>query len=135
MGKLIYCSRTVPEIEKALEEMRNLVQYIELETKKPMQFLGLGLSSRKNMCIHPEIESERIGSVVDARCREKTASYIRAKTEDQASLCDFFNVKTYVLAIFISMLCVTPCICLSPRTHSVAWGVLNMATGVRAIRA
>lgn len=53
--KLIYCSRTVPEIEKVVEELRLLLNYIEQETEKPTKMLGLVLSSRKNLCVHPEV--------------------------------------------------------------------------------
>lgn len=53
--KLIYCSRTVPEIEKVVEELRLLLNYIEQETGKPTKTLGLVLTSRKNLCIHPEV--------------------------------------------------------------------------------
>lgn len=55
VNKLIYCSRTVPEIEKVVEEMRLLFKYIESETNEKMKMLGLVLTSRKNLCIHPEV--------------------------------------------------------------------------------
>lgn len=42
------------------------------------------------MCIHEDISRERNGKVVDARCRELTASYVRSRNEGE-SLCDFFN--------------------------------------------
>lgn len=53
--KLIYCSRTVPEIEKVIEELKKLMDYYEKETGSPPRMVGLVLSSRKNMCIHPEV--------------------------------------------------------------------------------
>lgn len=53
--KLIYCSRTVPEIEKVIEELKKLMDYYEEETKNKPKVVGLVLSSRKNMCIHPEV--------------------------------------------------------------------------------
>ena len=54
--KLIYCSRTVPEIEKVIEELKKLLEYYEKETKTVPNIIGLVLSSRKNMCIHPEVK-------------------------------------------------------------------------------
>lgn len=57
--KLIYCSRTVPEIEKVVEELRLLFKYIETETKEKLNMLGLVLTSRKNLCIHPEVKKSR----------------------------------------------------------------------------
>ena len=59
--KLIYCSRTVPEIEKALAELKRLMEYrlsvaeTEEQQAKERGFYGLGLTSRKNLCIHPEV--------------------------------------------------------------------------------
>ncbi|KAF9246525.1 hypothetical protein BU15DRAFT_40365 [Melanogaster broomeanus] len=78
--KLIYCSRTVPEIEKALAELKRLVSYRISCAESPEQkekeesFMGLGLTSRKNLCIHPEVSKEKKGKVVDARCRDLTNS-------------------------------------------------------------
>lgn len=59
--KLVYCSRTVPEIEKALAELKRLMEYrissaeTDEEREKERSFYGLGLTSRKNLCIHPEV--------------------------------------------------------------------------------
>ena len=78
-GTLIYCTRTVPEMEKAcaraasaarrvgtaltlvaprrlqvLAELRVLQAYREPLVGRSSQILALGLSSRKNMCIHPK---------------------------------------------------------------------------------
>lgn len=52
--KLLYCSRTVPEIEKAIEELRVLFDYYKKQGRE-LHLLGLVLSSRKNLCIHPEV--------------------------------------------------------------------------------
>lgn len=54
VNKLIYCSRTVPEIEKAIEELRLLFEYYK-KNGHDLNLLGLVLSSRKNLCIHPEV--------------------------------------------------------------------------------
>ena len=53
--KFVYCSRTVPEIQKVMEEMKVLVEYYTREDGRPPKFMGLALSSRKNLCIHPEV--------------------------------------------------------------------------------
>jgi Rad3-related DNA helicase len=53
--KLIYCSRTVPEIEKALAELKRLMVYREEMGAKDEGFRGLGLTSRRNLCLHPEV--------------------------------------------------------------------------------
>lgn len=55
LTKLVYCSRTVPELEKVMEELRKLIQYYEKELGSDQNIVGLALSSRKNLCIHPEV--------------------------------------------------------------------------------
>ena len=80
LNKLIYCSRTVPEIEKVVEELRKLNSYWESElTKRNQQnnFVGLCLTSRKNLCIHPRISKEKDGKIIDGKCYSLTASYKR----------------------------------------------------------
>lgn len=39
---------------QVLEELKVLLEYYEKETGQKPKLLGLGLSSRKNLCIHPE---------------------------------------------------------------------------------
>jgi Rad3-related DNA helicase len=53
--KLIYCSRTVPEIEKVMEELKKLLLYYEKQDGEYPHLTGLVLSSRKNLCVHPEV--------------------------------------------------------------------------------
>ncbi|PWN51957.1 putative RAD3-DNA helicase/ATPase [Violaceomyces palustris] len=118
--KLIYCSRTVPEIEKALAELKRLMEYRakynvpegeeqgeetavteasgsdqkgKARSRGQMEeILALGLSSRKNLCIHPDVSRERKGKVVDARCRDMTSAWACEKgRQDPGSveLCSF----------------------------------------------
>jgi len=98
-GKLIYCTRTVPEMEKVLAELRVLQAYREKHVGKAAEIMALGLSSRKNMCIHPKVAEEGSRESVDARCRRLTASWVREKHIDAVSreeettteLCQFFE--------------------------------------------
>ncbi|XP_054651189.1 general transcription and DNA repair factor IIH helicase subunit XPD isoform X2 [Dunckerocampus dactyliophorus] len=91
--KLIYCSRTVPEIEKVVEELRKLMEFYSKETGEKNNFLALALSSRKNLCIHPEVSSLRFGKEVDGKCHSLTASYIRAQRHSNPNLpaCRFYE--------------------------------------------
>nr|XP_033810978.1 general transcription and DNA repair factor IIH helicase subunit XPD [Geotrypetes seraphini] len=91
--KLIYCSRTVPEIEKVIEELRKLLEFYEKEKGEKLHFLGLALSSRKNLCIHPEVSCLRFGKEVDGKCHSLTASYIRAQQHQDRGVqtCCFFE--------------------------------------------
>ena len=60
LGKLIYCTRTVPEMEKVLVELRELIEYRERYiTGSSSQILAVGLSSRKNLCIHKGVQGVR----------------------------------------------------------------------------
>lgn len=79
--KLIYCSRTMSEIEKALAELKALMKYRTEQLGYEEEFRGLGLTSRKNLCLHPSVKREKSGSVVDARCRSLTAGFIKEKKE------------------------------------------------------
>ncbi|KAL8323144.1 hypothetical protein RB593_004885 [Gaeumannomyces tritici] len=79
--KLIYCSRTMSEIEKALAELRALMKYRAEQLGKEEDFRGLGLTSRKNLCLHPAVKREKSGAVVDARCRSLTAGFIKEKKD------------------------------------------------------
>lgn len=91
--KLIYCSRTVPEIEKVIAELQNLMDYYEKHAPEKTNITGVVLSSRKNMCIHPEVSREKDGKVVDARCYGMTASYARDRQQfdENQPICDFFE--------------------------------------------
>ncbi|XP_067831112.1 general transcription and DNA repair factor IIH helicase subunit XPD [Heptranchias perlo] len=91
--KLIYCSRTVPEIEKVIEELRKLLDYYEKQTGEKMQFLALALSSRKNLCIHPEVSGQRFGKEVDGKCHSLTASHIRMQhaSNPTVPICRFYE--------------------------------------------
>ncbi|PWO00867.1 putative RAD3-DNA helicase/ATPase [Tilletiopsis washingtonensis] len=115
--KLIYCSRTVPEIEKALAELHALMAYRQRYNDPenapgigpsgtypgrdtplpegqgvPEEILAAGLSSRKNLCVHPSVGRERKGKVVDARCRDMTSAWACEKGRAEpgsVELCDF----------------------------------------------
>ncbi len=91
--KLIYCSRTVPEIEKVVEELKNVAAYYEKETGEPSNLLGLVLSSRKNMCINSDVCAEKEGKAVDGKCFSLTTSYVRArhKHDPTVPVCNFFE--------------------------------------------
>ncbi|KAG0590857.1 hypothetical protein M758_1G127300 [Ceratodon purpureus] len=93
VGKLIYCTRTVHEMEKVLEELRKLQAYQEKCLGKVAKMLALGLSSRKNLCVLPEVSGEGSRESVDAGCRKLTASWVRALALDNPNieLCSFYE--------------------------------------------
>ncbi|KAL3233496.1 General transcription and DNA repair factor IIH helicase subunit XPD [Nakaseomyces bracarensis] len=91
--KIIYCSRTMSEIEKALVELENLMDYRTKELGFREEFRGLGLTSRKNLCLHPEVSKERSGTVVDEKCRRMTNGQAKKKLEEdpeaKVELCEY----------------------------------------------
>lgn len=96
VGKLIYCTRTVPEMEKVLVELQELIEYRAryFPNGQDPKILALGLSSRKNLCVHPQVAEEGSRESVDAKCMRLTAPWVReraAQDPDAAELCDFYE--------------------------------------------
>jgi len=93
--KLIYCSRTIPEIEKVLSELKKLLKYYSdnVEDGQDLKFVGLALSSRKNLCIHPDVKRERDGKIVDGRCHSLIAPHVRERHAqgNDVQVCDFYE--------------------------------------------
>lgn len=44
-----------PSSKQVIEELRKLLSFYEQQEGEKLPFLGLALSSRKNLCIHPEV--------------------------------------------------------------------------------
>ncbi|KAI7755492.1 hypothetical protein M8C21_031666, partial [Ambrosia artemisiifolia] len=91
--KLIYCTRTVHEMEKTLAELKLLYKY-QLDNIGPSaRMLALGLSSRKNLCVNPDVVSAENRDSVDAGCRKLTASWVRALAAENNGIptCDWFE--------------------------------------------
>ncbi|AMD22200.1 HGL140Cp [Eremothecium sinecaudum] len=104
--KIIYCSRTMSEIEKALVELESLMDYRSKELGYQEEFRGLGLTSRKNLCLNPRVSKERKGAVVDEKCRRMTNGQARERKqrdpEANVELCEYhenmynFEVQDYL---------------------------------------
>jgi DNA excision repair protein ERCC-2 len=96
VGKLIYCTRTVPEMEKVLAELQELVEYRSKYFQDGLapKMLALGLSSRKNLCIHPAVGEEGSRESVDAKCMKLTAPWVRERASsdmEDIALCNFYE--------------------------------------------
>ncbi len=83
------------EIEKALAELKSLMEYRAKELGYQEDFRGLGLTSRKNLCLHPSVRREKSGAVVDARCRSLTAGFVKEKKErgEDVDVCVYHDVS------------------------------------------
>lgn len=82
------------EIEKALVELKALIKYRAEQLGYDEDFRGLGLTSRKNLCLHPSVRREKSGSVVDARCRSLTAAFVKEKKDrgEEVPVCVYHDV-------------------------------------------
>lgn len=88
------CTGTMSEIEKALAELKALMKYRTEQLNEEEEFRGLGLTSRKNLCLHPSVKREKSGAVVDARCRSLTAGFVKEKKDrgEDVDLCIYHDV-------------------------------------------
>ena len=80
--KLIYCTRTIVEMEKTLEELKFVQKTREQDFPASSPDASLGspilamcLSSRRNLCIHPKVSKEDDRERVDSLCRAITAPW------------------------------------------------------------
>lgn len=85
--KFVYCSRTVPELEKVMEELKVLDKYYAEETgEKGCGLLAVALSARKNLCMEPTVRRSGDGGMVDTNCRKLTASFVRRRHQEDQSV-------------------------------------------------
>ena len=92
--KFVYCSRTVPELEKVMEEMKVLDKYYASETGgSGCGLTAVALSARKNLCIESSVRRSGDGAAVDTNCRKLTASFVRRKRQEDSSIpvCTFYE--------------------------------------------
>jgi DNA excision repair protein ERCC-2 len=87
------------EIEKALAELKALMKYRADQLGYVEDFRGLGLTSRKNLCLHPSVKREKSGNVVDARCRSLTAGFVKEKKErgEDVDVCVYHDVSLIIV--------------------------------------
>merc|ERR1712185_124432 len=81
MGKLLYCTRTIPEMEKVLEELKVLEAHRDelFGNVRPQRMLAVGLSSRRNLCVHERVSLHAEKQQVDQDCRALTAPWVRQR--------------------------------------------------------
>lgn len=103
-GSTEYVLGTMSEIEKALAELKALMKYRTQELGYEEEFRGLGLTSRKNLCLHPSVRREKSGNVVDSRCRSLTAGFVKEKKErgEDVELCVYHDVCIHCPFRYIS---------------------------------
>ncbi|SPR01196.1 DNA 5'-3' helicase [Plasmodiophora brassicae] len=98
IGKLVYCTRTVQEMDKVMAELKVVLEYRDSYLAKegqsaPPKGLAVCLSARRNMCIHPTVSQFDKRDKVDALCRNLTSEWVRAAHEKDQSVevCGFYE--------------------------------------------
>jgi len=85
----------VGEIEKTLEELKGVLAAREKELGKKEDFTAVGLTSRRNLCLHERVSKEKKGKAVDAKCRNMTASWVREAAQqgngENAEQCEYYE--------------------------------------------
>jgi DNA excision repair protein ERCC-2 len=91
-GKLVYCTRTVPEMGQCIAELKKVIEHRNSLMGKSENVLAVCLSSRRNMCIHPDVVAQSDRERVDSKCRDMTAQWVRANGS-RDDLCQFYEGK------------------------------------------
>ena len=95
LSKIVYCTRTVPEMLKVQEELRDLVKYYK-ENSAPLDLLSVCLSARQNMCCNNDVLNSSSSRLeVDSECRRRTATFARKSAKMSPSenkpTCSYFE--------------------------------------------
>ncbi|KAI5171010.1 DNA excision repair protein ERCC-2 [Nematocida sp. LUAm3] len=82
--KIVYCTRTTAELEKALIELKDLHAYVK-SYLPGLHYTGIGLSSRKRVCLHAPVKNKKTSHEVNISCREEKLScpYYEGYLNDQ----------------------------------------------------
>ncbi|KAJ4459043.1 putative General transcription and DNA repair factor IIH helicase subunit XPD [Paratrimastix pyriformis] len=91
--RLIYLSRTVPEVVKVLTEVKRTISCLQHYGALKRPLVCLGLSSRANLCINQKVVNSPTVRDTDSACRDLTASWVRTKAhlEPDIETCPFFE--------------------------------------------
>ena len=98
VGKLIYCTRTVPEMTKAMIELKRVVRGRAEQLKRDedkvygdraTNVTAVCLSSRRNLCVNEDVVAPSARESIDSACGKLTAPFIRSDPSQQK--CDFFE--------------------------------------------
>lgn len=79
-------------MEKTLIELKNLLNKREQETNDEKKLTCLGLTAKKNLCVHPDSKGWRHGGRVESECRKRTAKFVRYSRKSESGD-DFMNNK------------------------------------------
>jgi DNA excision repair protein ERCC-2 len=77
VGSLIYCTRTIPEFEQGISELKHVhrARAAESGLDYDRNFLGVAISCRANLCIFLEVADQRTKADVDVECRGRNVAW------------------------------------------------------------
>jgi DNA excision repair protein ERCC-2 len=96
--RLVYCTRTVEEMEKVLKEAKRLFETIQVAAVNYSELLCVGLASRAHLCIYDEVLHSSLG--VDSACRAHTASWVRERAYHTSGTTHLDGVPTELCPYF-----------------------------------
>nr|CCC92351.1 putative DNA excision repair protein, Transcription factor II H complex, XPD subunit [Trypanosoma congolense IL3000] len=73
--KVVYCTRTVGEVDKTVSELSKILKLWDAEGTASRPLRGVCLTAKKNLCTEPSVESTKSLDEVDAGCRSLTAPW------------------------------------------------------------
>ncbi|KAL0210041.1 hypothetical protein P9112_010125 [Eukaryota sp. TZLM1-RC] len=91
IGKILYCTRTIPEITQVMEEVNRCVEALSiLDIRPDHKPKCLALSSRKALCIHPDVKSSNQIDI-DSQCFSMTAPFVRNGDIEDIRSCSYYD--------------------------------------------
>uniref|UniRef100_A0AAF5DG82 General transcription and DNA repair factor IIH helicase subunit XPD n=1 Tax=Strongyloides stercoralis TaxID=6248 RepID=A0AAF5DG82_STRER len=96
VDKIVYCTRTIPEMHKTAEELRKLLTLYKTKKNYEIPITAVTMASRKFMCLNENVISLKEGSLIDGACSKLTASFVRARrkienNQDPNSFCEYYE--------------------------------------------
>ena len=64
-------------MEKTLKEIKALLKKRGQEEPEAKKFFCLGLTAKKNLCVHKNVKKWRGNSNVESECKKRTAEWAR----------------------------------------------------------
>jgi DNA excision repair protein ERCC-2 len=77
-------------MEKTLKEIKALLKKRKGEDPQGRKFFCLGLTAKKNLCVHRCIDEWRINSNVETECKKRTAEWVRNSAK-LSQLCEYYE--------------------------------------------
>jgi len=104
--KIVYCTRTTAELEKVLEELKSLHEYI-LTYIPNLVYTGVGMAARRTLCLNGEVTKEKTGRDVDAACRRvrPECKYFQGYVEDPSLPSGIYTLEDLKSAMKSSTKC------------------------------